>query len=129
MVVNVQDDGVITQTVDGRQTLAATVRMLPKRLFFGFYVWEEGVFNAVRVFGAAAKQAVAQAPQDVPRVRQFRSFNAAPLGALFGLYARSLAARRNSPPPGPWLALACSVLCGLILTGFAVWFLEGWRGQ
>ena len=83
VVVAVGNDGTITQTIDGQQTLKATVRMLPKRLFFGFYVWEEGVFNGVRVFSAPTKPAATSPVEGrIPLVRRFRSFNASTHGPI-----------------------------------------------
>lgn len=83
VVVTVGDGGAVTQTIDGRQTLAATVPMLPKRLFFGLSVWQEGVFSHVKVFSArAAATAAAPADEKVAAVRRFWSFNDGPLGPV-----------------------------------------------
>lgn len=79
VVVAVGRDGEVRQSIDGQQSLTATVQRLPKSLYFGFYVWREGVFNTVKVFAAEADEprtAATRPPEKtLPPVRLFKSFN------------------------------------------------------
>lgn len=93
VVVEVGEDGAIRQSIDGHETLKATVQTLPKQLYFGLYVWREGVFNSVKVFAAQAQEVATKAARQplkaLPPVRQFSSFNERPLGPVQGEAAGS----------------------------------------
>jgi len=88
VTVEVDDDGTIRQSVDGQETLKATIRRFPEKMFFGFYIWNQGVFNNVKVFSPhAGEQKVTDKKSFVawdkgPVVRQWKSFNDCAVGAI-----------------------------------------------
>ena len=98
VTVEVNEDGLVRQTVDGRETVKATVKMLPKSMYFGLYVWNHGVFNSVKVY--SPNSGVAAAPRKtaakVPAVREFQSFDACQLGKLADAHIRIDAAEKCS---------------------------------
>lgn len=86
VAVEVSAEGEITQTIDGREVLSAKAEFLPRQLYFGFYVWTEGVFDRVKVY--SRHREVAAPPgaglTDVREVRTFHSFNEYSAGEIPG---------------------------------------------